>query len=98
MIRVILPNNLVRLANARPEVEIQVIGAPTFTSAIDALEAQYPALRGTIRDHVTKERRPFIRYFACGEDFSLELPDTLLPEPVVSGKEPLRIVGAMAGG
>ncbi len=98
MIRVVLPFHLVRLANTGREVELQLNGEPTFAAALDALEAQYPVLRGTIRDHVTKQRRPFIRFFACGEDFSLEPPETRLPEPVISGKEPLRVVGAMAGG
>ena len=98
MIRVILPTNLWRLANADREVQLQVEGPLTIGAVLDALEAVYPMLRGTIRDQVTKERRAFIRFFACGEDLSLEGPDTLLPAEVTSGVEPLRIVGALAGG
>jgi hypothetical protein len=98
MIRIILPTHLWRLANISREIEIQVEGPPTLDSVLDALETRYPMLRGTIRDHVTKERRPFIRFFACGEDFSHEPPEALLPGAVASGAEPLRIVGAMAGG
>jgi molybdopterin synthase sulfur carrier subunit len=75
-----------------------VEGTPTLSSVLDALEASYPMLRGTIRDHTTKERRPFIRFFACGEDLSHDPPDSALPEAVSTGAEPLRIVGAMAGG
>ncbi len=98
MIRVVLPTHLWRLANTSREVEIQVEGPVTLAAVLDALEIRYPVLRGTIRDHVTKERRAFLRFFACGEDWSHEPPDTLLPEQVQSGAEPLRIVGAMAGG
>lgn len=98
MIRVVLPTHLWRLANTSREVELQVEELATIGSVLDALEAQYPMLRGTIRDHVTKERRPFIRFFACGEDLSLESPDSPLPVEVAMGKEPLRVVGAMAGG
>ena len=98
MIRVVLPTHLWRLANANREIEIQVEGPPTLSSVLDALETRYPMLRGTMRDHVTKERRPFIRFFACGEDFSHEPPEALLPEAVATGVEPLRVVGAMAGG
>ncbi|RPI31784.1 MAG: hypothetical protein EHM70_10675 [Chloroflexota bacterium] len=98
MIRVVLPTHLWRLANTNREVEIQVEGPATIAAVLDALEEQYPMLRGTIRDHVTKERRDFIRFFACREDLSLEPPETLLPEDVVTGEEPLRVVGAMAGG
>jgi hypothetical protein len=98
MIRLVLPTHLWRLANTGREVELQVEGPTTIGAVLDALEAQYPMLRGTIRDHITKERRPFIRFFACGEDLSLESPDSLLPVEVTAGKEPLRIVGAMAGG
>jgi hypothetical protein len=98
MIRLVLPTHLWRLANTGREVELQVEGPATIGAVLDALEAQYPMLRGTIRDHVTKERRPFIRFFACGEDLSLESPDSSLPVEVATGKEPLRIVGAMAGG
>jgi molybdopterin synthase sulfur carrier subunit len=98
MIRVVLPTHLRRLANTDREVEIEVEGPATIGSLLDALEAQYPMLRGTIRDHVTKERRPFLRFFACGEDISLEPPETALPDEVVAGAQPLRVVGAMAGG
>ncbi len=98
MIHVLLPYHLKRLANTSGEVQLQVEGAPTISAVLDALESQYPMLRGTIRDQVTKERRPFIRFFACGEDFSLEPLDTLLPKEVEAGAQPLRIVGAMAGG
>jgi sulfur-carrier protein len=98
MIHVILPTHLWRLANVGREIEIEVKGPATLSVVLDALEASYPMLRGTLRDQFTQERRPFIRFFACGEDLSLESPDTLLPEAVVSGKEHLRIVGAMAGG
>ena len=98
MIRVVLPTHLRKLANVDREVEVQVEGSPTIGSLLDALEAQYPMLGGTIRDHVTKKRRDFIRFFACGQDLSLEAPDSLLPEAVVTGTEPIRIVGAMAGG
>jgi len=98
MIRVVLPTHLRGLAKVNREIEIQVEDPPTLGSVLDALEARYPMLRGTIRDHVTKERRPFIRFFACGEDLSLEPPDASLPDAVVTGAEPLRVVGAMAGG
>lgn len=98
MIRVVLPTHLFRLANSGREVELQVDDPMTFGALLDALEARYPVLRGTIRDHVTKDRRPFIRFFACGEDYSHEPPETLLPEAVRKGDEPLRVVGAMAGG
>lgn len=98
MIRVALPTHLRRLANVGREIEIQVEEPMTISAVLDALEGRYPMLRGTIRDHVTKERRPFIRFFACGEDLSHEPPDFPLPEDVIGGKEPLRIVGAIAGG
>ena len=98
MIRVVLPYHLRTLARVGQEVELQVEGPATLSSILDALEARYPVLRGTIRDHVTQQRRAFLRFFACGEDFSLEPPDTLLPEAIVNGAEPFRIVGAMAGG
>ena len=98
MIRLVLPTHLWRLANINREIEIQVDGPVTIDSVLDELETRYPMLRGTIRDHVTKERRPFIRFFACGEDFSLEPTGAPLPEAVATGAEPLRIVGAMAGG
>jgi hypothetical protein len=80
------------------EVELEIKGPATQRSVVDALEASYPMLRGTIRDHVTQQRRPFLRFFACEEDLSHESPDTPLPDAVVSGKEPLLIVGAIAGG
>ncbi len=98
MMRVVLPTHLWRLANAEREITLQVEGPVTIEAVLDTLEARYPVLRGTLRDHVTKERRAFIRFFTCGEDWSHEPVDTPLPEAVVSGKEPLRIVGAMAGG
>ncbi|HZD55390.1 MAG TPA: MoaD/ThiS family protein [Anaerolineales bacterium] len=98
MIRVVLPTPLRRLADVGREIEIQVEGQLTVSTVLDALEARYPMLRGTIRDHVTKQRRPFIRFFACGEDLSHDPPDTPLPDPVVRGAEPLLIVGAIAGG
>ncbi len=98
MIRVILPNHLWRLANVSREINVQVEGPATIGSVLDALEAQYPMLRGTMRDQVSLERRPFIRFVAVGEDWSLESPSSPLPEEVVAGKEPFRIVGAMAGG
>ena len=98
MIRVVLPTHLRRLAKADREIELQVEGPATTSSVLDALEARYPMLRGTIRDQVSKERRAFIRFFACGEDLSLEPSDVPLPQPVVTGAEALYIVGAMAGG
>lgn len=98
MIRVVLPFHLTRLANTAREVQIEVDAPQTFDAVITALETRYPMLKGTIRDHQTKERRPFIRFFACGEDYSLEPQDTALPGRVVRGEEPLRIVGAMSGG
>ena len=98
MIRVLLPYHLQRLANLEREITLEVPNPPTVGGVLDALENRYPVLRGTIRDQVTKERRPFIRFFACGEDFSLDPPDTELPAEVVHGAQPLRIVGAMAGG
>ncbi len=98
MIRVVLPQHLRTLAQVSKEVELQVDGTITLGSVLDVLENQYPMLRGTIRDHVTKQRRPFIRFFACGEDWSLESPDFPLPDAVIKGMEPFRIVGAMAGG
>ncbi|PYT82681.1 MAG: hypothetical protein DMG40_05250 [Acidobacteria bacterium] len=97
-IRVILPPHLRGLAHVKGEVLLQVAGTPSVRSVLDALEAAYPMLRGTIRDHVTQQRRPFLRFFACEEDLSHESPDTPLPEAVVSGKEPLLILGAIAGG
>ena len=98
MIRVVLPYHLRNLARVGDEVHVDVNGPATLGSVLSALEASYPALRGTIRDHVTHQRRPFVRFFACKEDLSHEPPDTPLPEAVASGAEPLMIVGAIAGG
>jgi molybdopterin synthase sulfur carrier subunit len=98
MIRVVLPAHLRTLARVGAEVEITVEGSVTQRSILNALEASYPMLRGTIRDHVTQERRPFLRFFACAEDYSHEPPDTPLPGAVASGTEPFLIVGAIAGG
>ncbi len=98
MIRVILPPHLRTLAHVGGEVELEVAGLVTQRSVLDALEARYPMLRGTIRDHVTQQRRPFLRFFACEDDLSHEPPDTPLPDAVSSGSEPLLIIGAIAGG
>ena len=98
MIRIMLPAHLRTLARVDGEVTLDVASPMTVGTVLDALEARYPMLRGTIRDHVTQQRRPFIRFFACEQDLSHELPDTPLPAAVVSGVEPLLIVGAMAGG
>lgn len=98
MIRVGLPFHLRTLARVDGEVQLDVAGAATIQSVLDALELRYPVLRGTIRDHTTKARRPFLRYFACERDFSLEEPDTPLPELVTSGAEPFLVVGSIAGG
>jgi hypothetical protein len=98
MIRVALPFHLRTLARVNEEVELQVQPPVTQRSILDALEAKYPMLRGTIRDHVTHKRRAFVRFFACGEDFSLESPDAPVPEKVVTGVEPYLIIGAIAGG
>lgn len=98
MIQVVLPLHLKRLARVDGYVQLQVDGPVTQRSVLDALETQYPMLRGTIRDHVTHVRRPFLRFYACEEDFSHESPDTLLPEAVASGNEPFFIIGAIAGG
>jgi hypothetical protein len=98
VIRVVLPGNLRTLARVGREVEVEVVGAATQRSVLDALEAAYPALRGTIRDQVTKRRRPMIRFFACEEDLSDEAVDDPLPDEVVNGAEPLLVIGAMAGG
>ncbi len=98
MIRVVLPPHLRTLARAEREVTLEVEGPITQRSVLDALEARYPVLRGTIRDHVTQRRRPFVRFFACEEDLSHESPDAPLPDAVAAGVEPLLIVGAMAGG
>jgi hypothetical protein len=98
MIRVVLPTHLRKLALVEREVQLAVAGEVTLGAVLDALEAEHPRLRGTIRDHVTKKRRPFVRFFACEEDLSHEDPSTPLPQAVASGTEPLLIVGAMAGG
>lgn len=98
MIRVILPPNLRTLAGVGREVQVEVAEPVTQRAVLDALEAAYPALLGTIRDRSSQHRRPLLRFFACEEDLSDELPDTPLPEPVVAGKEPYLIVGAMSGG
>ncbi len=98
MIRVVLPSHLGVLARTSGEVQLDVQGSITRTSVLDALEAHYPMLRGTIRDQVTQQRRPLVRFFACGNDVSHDLPDAPLPEAVRDGKEPLLIVGAIAGG
>ena len=98
MIRVVLPQHLRTLAHVDREVELAVDGPVTQRSVLDALEARYPVLRGTIRDHVTQERRPFIRFFACEMDLSHELPDAPLPDAVAKGREPFLVVGAIAGG
>ena len=97
-VRVYLPAHLRNLAGAKGEVEIEVEGQVTQRSILDALEARYPMLRGTIRDHVTEQRRPFVRFFACEEDVSHESPDMPLPGAVATGREPFMIVGAIAGG
>lgn len=98
MIRVVLPPHLRTLAKISGEVQLEVEGWATQRSVLDALEAQYPMLCGTIRDHVTQQRRPFLRFFACEEDLSHESPDAPLPDAVVSGAEPFLIVAAIAGG
>ena len=98
MIRVVLPAHLRRLAKVSGEVTVDVDGQVTQRRVLDALEATYPMLQGTIRDHLTKQRRPFIRFFACQQDLSNDSPDTPLPNEVSAGKEPLMVVGAIAGG
>ena len=98
MIRVVLPQHLRTLARVDREVQLEVEGPVTQRSVLDALEARYPVLRGTIRDHVTQRRRPFVRFFACEQDLSHELPDTPLPDTVAMGAEPFLVVGAIAGG
>jgi len=98
MIRVVLPAHLRTLAKVDGEVKLEVQGLPTQRSVLDALEACYPMLCGTLRDHVTKQRRPFVRFFACEEDLSHESPDALLPDAVANGTEPCLGVGAIAGG
>jgi sulfur-carrier protein len=98
MIRVVLPPHLQRLAKVGSEVALDVAGPVTQRSVLNALENRYPMLRGTIRDHVTEQRRPFLRFFACAEDLSHESPDALLPAAVASGAEPYFVIGAIAGG
>ncbi len=98
MIRVIIPAHLRTLAKVEGEVQLEVAPPVTQRAVLDALEAKYPVLCGTIRDHVTKKRRDFLRYYVCEEDWSLESPDAPLPEAIVSGKEPFLIIGAIAGG
>ena len=98
MIRIVLPSHLRTLAHVNGEVALDVTGPATQRTVLDALEARYPMLRGTIRDHVTQQRRPMVRFFACEEDWSHEPPDTPLPEAVAIGKEVFWIVGAIAGG
>jgi molybdopterin synthase sulfur carrier subunit len=98
VIRVVLPPHLRTLARVNGKVSLEIDGPITQRSILDALEAEYPMLRGTIRDHTTQQRRPFLRFFACGEDWSHESPDAPLPEAVATGAEPFLIVGALAGG
>jgi len=98
MIRVVLPTHLRTLAKVDGEVTLEIKGPVTQRSVLDALEARYPVLRGTIRDHVSEQRRPFIRFFACEQDLSHEPPDAPLPEAVATGAEPFLVVGAIAGG
>ena len=98
MIRVVLPQHLRTLAKVSGDVTLEVAGRATQRSVLDALEAAYPMLCGTIRDHVTQQRRPFLRFFACAEDLSHESPDAPLPDAVASGAEPFLIIGAIAGG
>jgi hypothetical protein len=98
MIRVFLPSQLQTLARVGREVRVDVEGPVTQASVLDALEASYPMLRGTIRDQVTRQRRPFVRFFACQQDLSHDSPDAPLPDPVATGAEPLLVIGAMAGG
>jgi hypothetical protein len=98
MIRVVLPAHLRALAHLESEVKLEVEGSVTLRSALDALEVRYPVLRGTIRDHVTQQRRPFVRFFACEQDLSHQSPDTPLPDAVATAQEPLLIIGAIAGG
>lgn len=98
MIRVVLPAHLRTLARVNGELALDIEGDATLRAVLDAIEAGYPMLRGTIRDHVTQKRRPFVRFFACEEDLSHDPPDTLLPESVANGAEPFLVVGAIAGG
>ncbi|MGA7746365.1 MAG: MoaD/ThiS family protein [Candidatus Aquilonibacter sp.] len=98
MIRVVLPAHLKSLARVNDEVQVDIDGTVTMSTVVAAIEARYPMLVGTIRDHTTHKRRPFIRYFACQRDLSHDSPDAPLPEPIANGSEPLLIIGAMAGG
>ncbi|MGD8633554.1 MAG: MoaD/ThiS family protein [Anaerolineales bacterium] len=98
MIRVKIPHHLSVLAQVGTQVDIEIEGPVTLSAVLDELEVSYPVLRGTIRDHVTGQRRPFLRFFACGQDISHEPPDTLLPDEIISGTEPFLIIGAIAGG
>jgi hypothetical protein len=98
MIRIVLPHHLRTLARVSEEVQLDVDGSATIGSVLDALEQKYPMLQGTIRDHGTLKRRPMVRFFICGEDLSLESPDTALPEAILNGSEPFFIMGAIAGG
>jgi len=98
MISVVIPGHLRTIAHVHGEVKLTIDGEATLRSVLDALEASYPMLRGTIRDHATQQRRAFVRFFACEQDLSNESPDAPLPQPVAAGTEPLLIVGAMAGG
>jgi molybdopterin synthase sulfur carrier subunit len=98
MIRVVLPFHIRNLARVSGEVELEVVAPVTICAVIDALENKFPVLQGTIRDHGTLKRRPFVRFFACKEDLSLDPPETVLPDEIVTGKEPFLVVGAMAGG
>jgi molybdopterin synthase sulfur carrier subunit len=98
MIRVVLPHHLRTLARVNAEVQLDLNGSTTIRSMLDALEAKYPMLHGTIRDHGTLKRRPMVRFFVCGEDLSLESPDTPLPDAIINGSEPFFIMGAIAGG
>ena len=98
MIRVVIPQHLRTLAQVQKDVELEIYGPVTVRSVLDALEARYPMLRGTIRDHGTLARRPFLRFFACGQDLSLDSPDAPLPDAIASGAEPFYIIGAIAGG
>src|ERR1700726_861885 len=98
MIRIVLPHHLRTLARVGDEVQLDLNGSATVKAVLDAIEAKYPMLRGTIRDHVTQQRRPLVRFFACGEDISHEQPDSPLPDAIVKGTEPFFIMGAIAGG
>lgn len=98
MIRVVLPTHLWRLAGATREIRVHVEGVPTLAAVLDAVEASYPMLRGTIRDHASKQRRDFVRFFISGEDWSHLSAETPLPEEICAGEEPVRIIGALAGG